>query len=72
MSKGLRSLRGIEHHINFLLGDTILIYLSYQSNPKDIKELQRQVDELLFKGHVRDGLSSCVLLMLLVSKKDNT
>ena len=39
-------------------------------NPKDTKEIQRQVEELISKGLVRESLSPCVVPALLVPKKD--
>uniref|UniRef100_A0A2N9I6V5 RNA-directed DNA polymerase n=1 Tax=Fagus sylvatica TaxID=28930 RepID=A0A2N9I6V5_FAGSY len=43
-----------------------------RSNPEETKELQRQVGELLEKGYVREGMSPCAVLVLLVPKKDGT
>ena len=39
-------------------------------NPNDTLEVQRQVEELISKGLVRESLSPCVILTLLVPKKD--
>ena len=69
---GLPPIRGIEHQIDFVLGATITNRQAYRSNPKETKELQRQVEELLTKGHVRENMSPCVVLVLLVPKKDGT
>jgi hypothetical protein len=44
---------------------------AYRSNPEEIKELQRQVDELIMKGYIRESMSPCVV-PLLVPKKDGT
>jgi len=41
-------------------------------NPKDTQEIERQVEELIFKGLVRESLSSCAIPALLVPKKDGT
>ncbi|GAB2282773.1 hypothetical protein Dimus_039560 [Dionaea muscipula] len=69
---GLPPIRGIEHQINFVLGASIPNRPVYRSNPEETKELQRQVGELLEKGHVRESLSSCVVPVILVPKKDGT
>ena len=45
---------------------------TYRYNPQEIKELQRQVDELLARGYVRENMIPCLVSALLVSKKDGT
>ena len=45
---------------------------AYRSNPEEINELQRQVEELLTKGHVRESMSPCAMSVLLVPKNDGT
>ncbi|KAJ8761805.1 hypothetical protein K2173_004654 [Erythroxylum novogranatense] len=72
MPKGLPPLRGIEHQIDFVPGAQIPNRPAYRSNPEETKELQKQVDELLEKGHVRESLSPCAVPVLLVPKKDGT
>ena len=69
---GLPPIRGIEHQIDFVPGATILNRPAYMSNLEETKELQRQVEELLTKGHVRKSMSPCAVLVLLVPKKDGT
>ena len=46
--------------------------LAYKSNPEETKELQRQVEDLMSKGYVRESMSSCAVPVLLVPKKDRT
>jgi len=41
-------------------------------NPNETMEIQRQVEELMSKGLVRESLSPCVMPALLVPKKDGT
>ena len=66
----LPPIRGIEHQIDFVSGATIPNRPSYRSNPEETKELQRQVEELLTKGHVKESMSPCAVPVLLVAKKD--
>uniref|UniRef100_A0A2N9IQ73 Retrotransposon gag domain-containing protein n=1 Tax=Fagus sylvatica TaxID=28930 RepID=A0A2N9IQ73_FAGSY len=65
-------LEDIAHQIDFVPGATIPNRPAYRSNPEETKELQRQVEELLAKGHVRESMSPCTVLVLLVPKKDGT
>ncbi|GKV11282.1 hypothetical protein SLEP1_g22547 [Rubroshorea leprosula] len=69
---GLPPIRGIEHQIDFIPGATIPNRPTYRSNPNEMKELQRQVEELMKKVHVRESMSPCAVLVLLVPKKDGT
>jgi hypothetical protein len=63
-------LRGIEHKIVLLPKNVIPNWLASRSNLEEIKELQRQVDELMEKRYIRESMSLCVVLVLLVPKKD--
>ena len=69
---GLPPIRGIEHQIDFVPGVTIPNRTAYRSNLEETKELQRQVEELLTKGHMRESMSLCTVLVLLVAKNDGT
>ena len=72
MPNELPPIRGIEHHIDFGPGATIPNRPAYKSNPKETKELQRQVEDLMSKGYVRERMSPCAIPVLLVPKKDET
>nr|AAQ72729.1 putative gag-pol polyprotein [Petunia x hybrida] len=72
MPDGLPPLRGIEHQIDFIPGSQIPNKPAYRSNPEDTRELQKQVDDLLSKGLVRESLSPCAVPVILVPKKDGT
>ncbi|KAH9724618.1 hypothetical protein KPL70_007553 [Citrus sinensis] len=69
---GLPPIRGIEHQIDLVPKATIPNIPAYRSNPEETKELQRQVEELLAKGYVRESMSPCAVQVLLVPKKDGT
>jgi hypothetical protein len=69
---GLPPIRGIEHQIDFVPGASIPNRPAYRSNPEETKELQRQVEELMEKGHVRESMSPCAVPVILVPKKDGT
>ena len=70
ISKGLPPIRGIKHQIDFVPGATILNRPAYRRNPEKTKELQNQVGELMEKGYVRESLSPCIVLVILVPIKD--
>ena len=69
---GLPPLRGIEHQIAFITSSSIPNRPAYRANPEETKEIQRQVDELIQKGFVRESLSPCSVPVILVPKKDGT
>ncbi|XP_051133023.1 uncharacterized protein LOC127252761, partial [Andrographis paniculata] len=67
---GLPPTRGIEHQIDFVPGASIPNRPAYRANPDEVKEIQRQVEDLLSKGWIRESLSPCAVPVLLVPKKD--
>ena len=70
---GLPPIRGIEHKIEFILETIIQNRPAYRANPTETKEIQRQVEEQLMEnGYVRESLSPCSVLVLLLPKKDGT
>jgi hypothetical protein len=50
-------------------GATLPNRVAYRSNPEKTKEIQRQVQDLLDRGYVRESLSPCAIPVILVQKK---
>jgi hypothetical protein len=69
---GLPPLRGIEYQIDLILSASLPNRAVYRSNLEEMKEIQRQVQELLDNGYVRGSLSPCAVPVILVPKKNGT
>ncbi|KAG7548172.1 Zinc finger CCHC-type [Arabidopsis suecica] len=52
--EGLPPIRGIEHQIDFIPGASLPNKPAYRTNQVETKELERQVTELMEKGHIRE------------------
>ncbi|XP_048229368.1 uncharacterized protein LOC125369936 [Ricinus communis] len=72
ISERIATFRGIEHAIDLIPGAPLPNKVAYRCNPEQAKELQRQVEELMEKGYVRESLSPCLVRALLVPKKEGT
>jgi hypothetical protein len=57
-------MRGIEHDL--IPGATLPNRAAYRTNLEETKEIQRQVQDLLDRGYVRESLSPYIVLVLLV------
>ncbi|XP_048630705.1 uncharacterized protein LOC125604320 [Brassica napus] len=66
---GLPPIRGIEHQIDLVPGAPLPNRAAYRVNPEEAKELERQVQDLMDKGYIRESLSPCAVPVLLVPKK---
>lgn len=69
---GLPLIRGIEHQIDFIPEASIPNRPFYRTNPKQTKELHRQVSELIEKGYIQENMRKCVILVAMVPKRDGT
>nr|KAJ0212617.1 hypothetical protein LSAT_V11C400209730 [Lactuca sativa] len=69
---GLPPIRDIEHQINLIREASLPNKAAYRCNLEETKEMQKQINELMKKGYVRESLSPCVVPVLLVPKKDGT
>ena len=67
---GLPPFRGIEHQIDLVPGASLPNRPTYRTNPEETKEIESQVQDLLVKGWVQKSLRPCVVLVLLVPKKN--
>ncbi|XP_068655731.1 uncharacterized protein [Aristolochia californica] len=68
---GLPTMRDIQHQIELVPWSNFRYRPVYRLGPKESEELQRQVVELLDRGYIRESMSPCAVLALLVPKKDD-
>ncbi|KAK1601973.1 hypothetical protein QYE76_027078 [Lolium multiflorum] len=72
LSQGGEMIRGEKHRIDLIPGAPLPNRAAYRTNPEDTKEIQRQIQDLLAKGYVRESLSPCAVPVILVPKPDET
>ena len=65
-------MHGIDHKIDLVHEASTPNQPTYIRNLEEIKELQRQVYELIDKGYIRGSINSCVVPVLLMPKKVGT
>jgi hypothetical protein len=69
---GLPPKRGIEHQIDLVPSASLPNRAPYRTTPEETKEIQRQVQELIDKGYIKESLSPCAIPIILVPKKDGS
>lgn len=69
---GLPPRRNIKHCIDFILSASLPNKAAYRMNSKEQEELQRQLNDLIVKGFVKECMSLCEVPTLLVPKKDGS
>lgn len=67
---GLPPMRDIQHCIDFVPGAFIPNKAAFRMSPKEHDKFQRQVDDLVAKGLIRESKSPCAVPALIVPKKD--
>jgi hypothetical protein len=70
LPSSLSPIRSINHHIDLILGASLLSKSSYRLTPQENEEVKRQVQYLLEQGLVRERLSLCEIPTALSPKKD--
>ena len=69
---GFSPVRKLSHQIDLILGASFPNKAAHRMTPVESEKLNRQVNELLEKGLIRESLSPCVVLVVLAPKSPNS